>query len=65
VKTEVRTALARASSNCKRQAHPLFREDVTWELKPQVFSWKQSTGSESQGAWRQDELILGKPPIVK
>jgi hypothetical protein len=29
VKTEVRTALARASSNCKRQAHPLFREDVT------------------------------------
>jgi hypothetical protein len=22
-------------------------------------------GHESQGAWRQDELIGGKPPVVK
>jgi hypothetical protein len=23
---------------------------------------KQNSGRESQGAWRQDELISGKPP---
>jgi hypothetical protein len=23
------------------------------------------SGRESQGAWRQDELIDGKPPVVK
>jgi hypothetical protein len=26
---------------------------------------KKMTGRESQGAFRQDELIGGKPPIVK
>jgi hypothetical protein len=26
---------------------------------------KQSAGRESQGACRQDELIGGKPPVVK
>jgi hypothetical protein len=26
---------------------------------------KKNTGRESQGAWRQDELIGGKPPVVK
>jgi hypothetical protein len=34
------TALARASSNCKRQTHHLVREDVTEGLWPPVFSWK-------------------------
>jgi hypothetical protein len=34
------TALARTSSNCKRQTHPLLREDVTQRLWPQVFSKK-------------------------
>jgi hypothetical protein len=34
------TALARASSNYKRQTHPLISEDVTYGIKPQVFSWK-------------------------
>jgi hypothetical protein len=26
---------------------------------------KKIAGHESQGAWRQDELIGGKPPVVK
>jgi hypothetical protein len=28
-------------------------------------SVEQSTGRESQGVWRQDELIGGNPPVVK
>jgi hypothetical protein len=28
-------------------------------------SVKKVAGCESQGAWRQDELIGGKPPVVK
>jgi hypothetical protein len=26
---------------------------------------KKNKGRESQGAWRQDELIDGKPPVLK
>jgi hypothetical protein len=26
---------------------------------------KKITGRESQGAWRQEEVIGGKPPVVK
>jgi hypothetical protein len=26
---------------------------------------KKMSGRECQGAWRQDELIGGKPPVVK
>jgi hypothetical protein len=26
---------------------------------------KKNAGHESQGAWRQDELIGGKPPVIK
>jgi hypothetical protein len=26
---------------------------------------KKISGCESQGAWRQDELMGGKPPVVK
>jgi hypothetical protein len=26
---------------------------------------KKISGRDSQGAWRQDELIGGKPPVVK
>jgi hypothetical protein len=26
---------------------------------------KRISGRKSQGAWRQDELIDGKPPVVK
>jgi hypothetical protein len=28
-------------------------------------SVEKNTGRLSQGAWRQDELIGGKPPVVK
>jgi hypothetical protein len=37
------TALARTSSNCKRQTHPLARKDVTWGPLPQEFSWKKKS----------------------
>jgi hypothetical protein len=30
-----------------------------------MFSSQKITGRESQGAWRQDELNDGKPPVVK
>jgi hypothetical protein len=60
------SAMARASSNCKRQTHLLVRVDVTSGTRPQVFNWKKkNTGRESQGACRQVELIGGKPPVVK
>jgi hypothetical protein len=56
------TALSRTSSNCKRQNHPLVREDVKdYNRKGSV---EKKTGTESQGACRQDELIGGKPPVV-
>jgi hypothetical protein len=48
-----------------RQTHLLVREDVTLGLSPQEFSWKNISGRESQVAWRQDELMGGKPPVVK
>jgi hypothetical protein len=42
------------------RTHPLVGEDVTQGPLPQEFSWKRISGRESQGAWRQDELISGK-----
>jgi hypothetical protein len=59
------TALARITSNCKRQTHPLVREDVTEGLWSQGFSWKKIDGRDSGGAWRKDELIGRKPPAIK
>jgi hypothetical protein len=53
------TALARTRSNCKRQTHWMLHEG--YDRKGSV---KESV-CESQGAWRQDELIGGKPPVVK
>jgi hypothetical protein len=47
------TALARVSSNCERTM------TASVQLK------KKKSRRESQGAWRQDELIGGKPPVVK
>jgi hypothetical protein len=29
------------------------------------YSLEKNSGRESQGAWRQDEMIGGKPPVVK
>jgi hypothetical protein len=40
-------------------------EDVALGIWKQVFSWKKNAGRESQGACRQEELIGGKPPVVK
>jgi hypothetical protein len=59
------TALARTSSNCKRQTPPLVRED--YDCKGSVKKKKKIKmyDRESQGAWRQDELIDGKPPFVR
>jgi hypothetical protein len=43
----------------KRQTH-LFREGVTQGLEK-----KKNSGHEPQEAWRQGELIVGNPPVVK
>jgi hypothetical protein len=60
------TALARTSTYCKRQTHPLVREDVTLKtVKESVQLENKITGRESQTACRQDELIGGGPPVVK
>jgi hypothetical protein len=53
-------ALARPSSKCKQQTHPLVRED--YNLKGTV---EKNCGRGSQGALRQNELIRDKPPVVK
>jgi hypothetical protein len=37
------------SSKCKRQTHPLVREDVTKRLCPQVFSWKKMLVASLKG----------------
>jgi hypothetical protein len=58
------TALERASSNCKLQTHPVVREDVTRTMTTIVQSKKRVAGRETPWAC-QDELIDGKPPIVK
>jgi hypothetical protein len=49
-------ALARANGSCKRQTHPLVREDVTITARIQLES--KIIGRESQGACRQDELLV-------
>jgi hypothetical protein len=59
------SALARTGSNCKRQTHPLVRENVTWGLTESVKLENKITGRDSQGACRQDEMIGGKPSGAK
>jgi hypothetical protein len=60
------TALARTSSNCERQTNPLVREDIALRtITASVQLENKITCYESQGAWRQDELIGGKQPLVK
>jgi hypothetical protein len=60
------TALARASSNCKRQTRPL-RQRVCYirTITASVQLENEVTGRESQEACREDELIGVKPPVVK
>jgi hypothetical protein len=57
-------ALARTSSKYKRQAHPLVRENVVYNDFDRWCSIEKNYGHESQRAWRQNELIGGKPPVV-
>jgi hypothetical protein len=49
----------------KKQTNRLVREGVLhkdYYRKGSV--GKSISGSESQGAWRQDKLIGGKPPVA-
>jgi hypothetical protein len=55
-------ALAKSNSNCKQQTHLLFRENVTLVCKSSV---EKIAGRDSQGTWRQNEMIEAKPPIAK
>jgi hypothetical protein len=59
------TAMAKASSNCKRQpvlsSERMLHKDYDCKCSVE----KEITGRESQWACRQDELIGGKPPVVK
>jgi hypothetical protein len=57
--------LTKAEHIYKRQTHPLVREGVTEVLRSQEFSCQKISGRETQGAWRQDELIGGEPPVVE
>jgi hypothetical protein len=53
------TALARDTDPASRQGGCYIR---TITASAQL---KKNTGRGSQGAWRQDELIGGKSPVVK
>jgi hypothetical protein len=55
--------LKKAKHIHKRQIHPLVREDI--RTMTGMVQLKKVSGRESQGAWRQDELIGGKSPVVK
>jgi hypothetical protein len=57
------TALARARSNCK--LHPSSCQRMLHNDYIRKCSVEKNTGRESQGAWRQDELMGGKQPVVK
>jgi hypothetical protein len=57
-------ALARTRSNCKQQTHPLvgcYIRTVTASVQLE----NKNSGRGTQGACRQDELLGGKPPVVK
>jgi hypothetical protein len=36
-----------------------------YDRKDSVAKRKKISGREPQGAWREDEVIGGKPPVVK
>jgi hypothetical protein len=58
--------LTKAKHIHRRQIHFLVSERVLhkdYDRKGSVE--KIFSGRESQGVWRQDELIGGKPPVVK
>jgi hypothetical protein len=49
----------------KRQTHPLVRGDLYKEYVRKGSVEKKIFGRDSQEACRQDEVIGGKPPVVK
>jgi hypothetical protein len=49
----------------KRETHPLVREMLHKDCDRKRSVAKKVSGRELQGAWRQDDLIGGKPPVVK
>jgi hypothetical protein len=60
------TALARTSSNCKRQDLSSRKKGCYIRtISASIQLENKFTGRESQGDCRQDELIGGKLPVVK
>jgi hypothetical protein len=60
--------LTKAKHIHKRQAHLLVWEEVfigTMTARVQLQKEREKSGRAPQGAWRQDELMGGKPPVVK
>jgi hypothetical protein len=51
----------------KRQSHFFVKEDVTLRTRTARVQLQKGTisGRQPQGAWCRDELISGKPPVVK
>lgn len=57
-------ALARASSNSKRQTHLSLERMLHKDYDRKGFRWGGGVvGRVFQGAWLQGELIEGKPPV--
>jgi hypothetical protein len=59
------TALAKTSRNCKEQPSSRQRGCYIRSITASVQLENKITGRESQGACRKDELIGGKPPVLK
>jgi hypothetical protein len=60
------TPLARTSSNCKRQSHPLEERMLLKDYDCRVhLGGKKILAVSLKGLGREDELIGGKPPVVK
>jgi hypothetical protein len=60
--------LTKAKHIHERETHPLVREDVLnkdCDRTGSVAEKEKNSGREPQEAWRQDEPIGGKLPVVK
>jgi hypothetical protein len=49
----------------KRHTHPLVREELHKHYDRKRSVEKKVSGRVPQGTWRRDELIGGKPQVVK
>jgi hypothetical protein len=59
------TALARASSNCINYRSIHSSESMLHKVYESKYPFKINAGRGSEGACRQEEMIGGKPPVVK